>query len=117
MAQQGQNMAAQAAGARGSLATESPADKVLELLRSELHLDERDMAYLYDYLSSSLYRVEADEVEVKLTMSVEASQCRRRGDCTAVTYLTPREALALALRLIAGAEAAISNERKIVESS
>ncbi|MFP3192885.1 MAG: hypothetical protein RXR02_07220 [Thermoproteus sp.] len=115
MAQQGQNVAAQAAGADGGPGNRTP-DNVLELLKAELHLDERDMAYLYDYLSSALYRVEADEVEVKLTMSVEASQCRRRGDCTAVTYLTPREALALALRLIAAAEAAISNEKKIVES-
>jgi hypothetical protein len=115
MAQQGQNVAAQAAGAGGGPGNRTP-NKVLELLRSELGLDERDMAYLYDYLSSALYRVEADEVEVKLTMSVETSQCHRRGDCTVVTYLTPREALALALRLIAAAEAAISNEKKIVES-
>jgi hypothetical protein len=117
MAQQGQNMAAPAAaGAGGGPGNRTP-DKVLELLRSELHLDERDMAYLYDYLSSALYRVEADEVEVKLTMSVEVSECRRRGDCTAVTYLTPREALALALRLIAAAEAAIINEREIARTA
>jgi len=115
MAQQGQGMAAQAAGASGGPGNGTPTDKVLELLKGELRLDERDMAYLYDYLSSSLYRVEADEVEVKLTMSVEeVSRCRRRGDCTVSTYLTPREAIALALRLIAAAATAISNERKMV---
>ena len=116
MAQNRSGVAAQAAGAGGGPGNGTAADKVLELLKNELKLDGRDMAYLYDYLSSALYRAEADEAEVKLTMSMEACQCRRRGDCTAATYLTPREAIALALRLIAAAEAAISNERKIVES-
>ena len=116
MAQQGQNVAASTAAGAGGGPGNGTAAKLLEYLRSELKLDERDMTYLYDYLSSALYRAEADEAEVKLTMSMEVCQCRRRGDCTAATYLTPREAIALALRLIAAAEAAISNERKIVES-
>jgi len=92
-------------------------EKLLQLIKEELQLDERDMAYLHDYLSSALYKAEPDEAEVKLTMSVEESQCRRRGDCTATVYLTPREALALALRLIAAAEAAIRNEREIVRTA
>ena len=117
MAQEGlKEVAVEAAGAGGGPGNGTAA-KILEYLRGELELDERDMAYLYDYLSSALYRVETDEVEVKLTMSVDVSECRRRGDCIATTYLTPREAIALALRLIVAATAAIHNEREMVRTA
>jgi|GEM_PF-5274792 len=92
---------------------EKHSEKVLQLLKGELGLDEKDVEYIHEHLRRLEVKPDYAEVYVEL----HDAACERYGDtCDAAALLTVREALALALKLIDAAAKALQTEREIVRT-
>jgi len=111
----GKNMPAKAGGASVGARQQNPTVwtmlwTILNMIIDKLQLDSKTSAYIYEKLNDSGFAYDIDGVEVVFSL---AASCKcKEDDCTATTYLTTSEAIAVALRLIEYAAKAYEKEKE-----